>query len=91
MLHKSDTNINIELFRKIGQDKMGIYKGIYHPLHLCLQMHSLSELSIRGPSKDIIPQQDPLHLILTRWTMFRQLSQTTWTFHPGRSHWWTIL
>ena len=32
---------------------MSIYKGIDHPLHLCLEAYGLSELSIQGPSKDI--------------------------------------
>jgi len=87
----SDTNIDIGLFREIGQNKMGIYKSIYHPHHLHLQVHSLSELSIGRPSKDVISQQDPLHLIPTRWTMLGQLPQMTQTLHPGRSHWWTFL
>jgi len=52
----SDTNNDIGLFREIGQDKMGIYKGIYHPFHLCFSTHSLPELGIRRPPKDIITE-----------------------------------
>jgi len=52
---------------------MNIYKGINHALHLCLEMHSFSKLSIGRPSKDVIPKQDLLHLVSTRRTMLWQL------------------
>jgi len=63
----------IQLLREIDKDKMGIYKGINHALYLCLETHGFSELSIGRPSKDIIPKQDPLHLVSTRRTMLWQL------------------
>jgi len=68
-LHERTPKIDIGLLREIGRYKMGIYKGINHPLHLRLVTHSFSELGIRGPSKDVVPQQGPLYLVPTRWTM----------------------
>jgi len=44
---------HIGLLGEIRENKMSIYKGIDHPLHLCLEAYGLSELSIQGPSKDI--------------------------------------
>ena len=45
----------IRLLKEIDKDKMGIYKGINHALHLCLESHGFSELGIRRPPKDVIP------------------------------------
>jgi len=70
---------------------MSIYKGIDHALHFRLKTHGLSELGIRRPPKDVVPQQDPLHLVSTRRTMLWQLPQTTRTLHSWRSHCRTVL
>ena len=44
--HISRHQDRIRLLREIDMDKMSIYKGINHALHLCLETHGFSELGI---------------------------------------------
>jgi len=44
--HTSRHQDRIRLLREIDKDKMGIYKGINHALHLCFETHGFAELGI---------------------------------------------